>query len=37
MCVIHKKPKGKSVEHPGDILYSEIHTRYVEISNDLIG
>jgi hypothetical protein len=31
--VMHKKPKVKSVEHPGDILYSEIHTRNVEIPN----
>ena len=33
VCVIHKEPKVKSVEHPGDILSSEIHARNVEITN----
>ena len=37
VCVIHKDPKEKSVEHPGDILYSEIHTRNFEIPNVTIG
>jgi len=37
VCVIHTEPKAKSVEHPDDILYSEIHTRIVEIPNALIG
>jgi hypothetical protein len=37
VCVIHKQPEAKSVEHPGNNLHSEIHTTNVEISNVPIG
>jgi len=37
VCVAHKEPNAKSVDHPAEILFSAIHTRNVEIPNDLIG
>jgi hypothetical protein len=37
VCVIHEKPKAKSVERPGGNTYSEIPTKIVEIPNVPIG